>query len=453
MFEMEYEGGPRRRRYRRDGEFGSYGEGEEQFAPYGETEYPGEAEYGEFGPGEAEYGEGEGEYGEGEGEGEGEEERFLPLIPIVGKVLGGLLGGLLKEGEYEGQYGEGEYGEGEYGEGEAGEAEAGEAEEEILGRILSTVLGREAAFQEAPLSPEQEEEFASRLMEVSSEDELGRVLGGIVNTVGRAVQGVGSAVSSPQGRALVHAVAPLAQAALTGGGALLEAEAGELGHEHGQYEAARRVVQLTSSAARDVATAPAGAHPQLVGEFSLFRAARHFARPFFSRGLRAFSPYARRYHGRGYWGYRRPHWGARYGPRWGHRGYGYPWAYAPPPPPPFEPPMAEPEPPPPPPPPPAMPPAPAGDAQPQPPGSGTSGGGAQQGEWGRYRGGSRGSRRGWRGHRGYGGRGYRGYRGYGGGGGGGGGDEGDDDNEDGFGAASMSGRWIRRDGKIVVLGA
>src|ERR1035438_1176904 len=207
MFEMEYQGGPRRRR-RRDGDFESYGEGEEQFAPYGEAEYPGEAEYGEFGPGEAEYGEGEygegeygefgpgeAEYGEGEGEygeggGEGEEERFLPLIPIVGKVLGGLLGGLLKEGE-------GEY-EGEYGEGETGQAE-----EEILGRILSRVLGREAAFHEAPLSPEQEDEFASRLMEVSSEDELGRVLGGIVNTVGRAVQGVGSAVSSPQGRALV----------------------------------------------------------------------------------------------------------------------------------------------------------------------------------------------------------------------------------------------------------
>ena len=439
MFEMEYQGGPRRRRNRRDGESGSYGEGEEQFAPYGEAEYPGEAEYGEFGPGEAEYGEGEGEYGEGEyGEGEGEEERFLPLIPIVGKVLGGLLGGLLKEGE-------GEY-EGEYGEGEAGAAE-----EEILGRILSTVLGREAAFHEAPLSPEQEDEFASRLMEVSSEDELGRVLGGIVNTVGRAVQGVGNAVSSPQGRALVNAVAPLAQAALTGGGALLEAEAGELGHEHGQYEAARRVVQLTSAAAREVATAPAGAHPELVGEFSLFRAARHFARPFFYRGLRAFSPYARRYYGRGYYGYRRPHGGARYGPRyWGHRGYGDPWAYAPPSPPPPEPPMAAPEPPP-----PLMPPAPGADAQQQ-PASGASGGGAQQGEWGRYRGGYRGYRRGGRGHRGYGGRGYRGYRGYGGYGGGvggGGGDEGDDDSEDGFGAAGMSGRWIRRDGKIVVLGA
>jgi hypothetical protein len=438
MFEMEYEGGPRRRRYRRDGEFESYGEGEEQFAPYGEAEYPGEAEYGEaeygeaeygeFGPGEAEYGEGEGEYGEGEGE--GEEERFLPLIPIVGKVLGGLLGGLLKEGE-------GEY-EGEYGEGETGAAE-----EEILGRILSTVLGREAAFHEAPLSPAQEDEFASRLMEVSSEDELGRVLGGIVNTVGRAVQGVGSAVSSPQGRALLNAVAPLAQAALTGGGALLEAEAGELDHEQGQYQAARRVVQLTSAAARDVATAPAGAHPQLVGEFSLFRAARHFARPFFHRGLRAFSPYARRYYGRGYRGYRRPHGGARYGPRyWGHRGYGDPWAYAPSPPPPPEPPMAEPEPPP--------PPAPAADAQQQ-PASGASGGGAQQGEW-HHRGGHRGGyRRGGRGYRGYGGRGYRGYGG--GGGGGGGGDEGDDDSEDGFGAAGMSGRWVRRDGKIVVLGA
>ena len=427
-----------RRRRRPQGQSEAYGESQEQFAPYGH-----EAEYGEYGPGEAEYGEygeaeGEGEYGEygpgeaeygeygeaeGEGEGEGEaEERFFPLIPIAGKVLGGLLGGLLKEGEYEGE------GESEYGEAEG---EVGEAEEHFLGKLLSSVLGREAEYGEAPLSPAQEGEFAARLMEVNSEAELARVLSGIVNTVGRTVQGVGNAVNSPQGRSLINAVAPFAQMALTGGaGEVLETE-GELEGEQGHYEAARRVVQLTSTAAREAALAPAGAHPELVGEFSIFRAARHFARPLFYRGLRGVSPFARRYYGRGYGG--RAYWGGRYGGwgrrPWGYRPYGYapPWGY--PPPPPMPEPMPEP-PPPPPPPPPAMP---AGaDATPAAPAAGGGAGAGAQSEWGRYRGyrggwGRRGYRRGW-------GRRYGGYGGYGGGGGG---DEGDDQ-ETGYGD-----RWNR----------
>ena len=101
-----------------------------------------------------------------------------------------------------------------YGQGEDEYAErsgeAGEAEEQFLHKILMSVLGQEAEYSEAPLTAAQEAEFAAtaaggRPTRRSS----ARVLGGIVNTVGRAVQGVRGAVNSPQGRALIDAVAPL----------------------------------------------------------------------------------------------------------------------------------------------------------------------------------------------------------------------------------------------------
>ena len=353
-----------------------YGPGEAEYGP-GEAEYgPGEAEYGpgeygpgeaEYGPGEAEYGPGEAEYGPGEaeyGQGEGEEQ-FLPLIPIIGQVLGGLLGGLKKEGESE--YGQGEYGQSEYGQGEAGEAE-----EQFLHNILTRVLGQEAEAGESVLSPAQEAEYAARLLEVSSEEELGRLLGGIVNTAGRVFQGVRDAVNSPQGRAFVNAVTPLARAALpTVGGAigsaiapgagmqigrtlgstassLFETESAGLNPEQEQFEVARRFVRLASAAARDVAMAPADAPPELVGEFGIFRAARYLARPLFNRALRSISPFARRYYGgrsygfrggyRGGYRYGRPYrryYGGygRYGRLGGYRryryGYGYPQPAAP----------------------------------------------------------------------------------------------------------------------------
>ena len=64
------------------------------------------------------------------------------------------------------------------------------------------------------MPPAQEAEFAAQLLEVADEEELDAFLGGIVNTVGRAVQGVSGAANSPQGRALIDAVTPLAEAAL-----------------------------------------------------------------------------------------------------------------------------------------------------------------------------------------------------------------------------------------------
>ena len=232
----------------------------------------------------------------------------------------------------------------------SGEGEAGEAEEQFLHKLLLGALGKEAEFNEAPLTPAQEAEFTERLLETADEAELARVIGGIVNTVGRAVQGVQGAVNSPQGRAIIDAVAPVAEAALEGeaAGEVLEIESGEIDQEAGQYEAAQRVVQLASAAARDVATAPPGAPPQVVGELSVIRAARHFARPLFRSALRAVSPFARRalgirattctgagpaagrgggYRGGGYRGgyrpgyrYGRPYYGRRYG--YGTRRYG-----------------------------------------------------------------------------------------------------------------------------------
>ena len=206
----------------------AYGQGEEEY-PYGE----GEEEYpGAYGQGEEEYPatarakrstptararRRPGAYGQGEEEypgayGQGEEERFLPLltslIPMAGQLLGGLLGNVKREISGEAGYGEAES---SYEQGEAGQAE-----EEFLLRILSNVLGKEAEADEVALSPAQEAELASQLMEASNEEELGRILGKVINTVGRAVQGVSGAVNSPQGRALIDAVAPIAQAALTG---------------------------------------------------------------------------------------------------------------------------------------------------------------------------------------------------------------------------------------------
>ena len=316
---------------------GEYGEAESGYGPgeYGEAESGyGPGQYGEaesgYGPGqygEAESGYGPGQYGEAEGEGE---EQFLPFLPIIGKVLGGLLGGLGKEAEssYAGEYSEAEAPYGEVG-------EVGEAEEQFLHQILTKVLGQEAEA-ESLLSASQEAEFASQLMEVNSEAEMDELLGRIVNTIGRAVQGVAGAANSRQGRALIEAVKPLARSALPAiGGAIGSAFAPGVGTQIGatfgsaasnlfemevpgqseaeqQFEVARRVVRLTSAAAADVASAPAGAPAELVGEFSLVRAASRLARPLFGRALRAISPVARGFYGRRY---------GAYGYRGGYRGY------------------------------------------------------------------------------------------------------------------------------------
>ncbi|MEV5961049.1 hypothetical protein AB0L70_04760 [Kribbella sp. NPDC051952] len=455
---------------------GEYGEGEYGQGEYGQGEYN-EGEYGEYGEGEGEYGEGEGEYSEGEGE-----EQFLPLIPVVGKVLGGLLGGLMKEGEY----GEGEYGE--YGEGEVGEAE-----EQFLHKILGKVLGGEAEVGELPLTEAQENEFAGRLLEVSNEQELDHFLGGLVNTIGRAVQGIGRAASSPQGQALIGALKPLAKVALPAlGGAigtaiapgigttiggtlgaaaskLFESESSGMNPEQEEFDTARKFVRLAATAAQDVASAPPGAPAELVGELSIFRAARRVAPSLYRHGLRSISPLARHVFGRSYsrsrypgrrygspyrggyrpgWrGYSHPGYGSRrYWPPRYRSSYGYPSApYAgpgpepmPEPPPSAPPgppqpgfrwvavPLGQPDPTPPP------PPEPAPGAEPPAAPAGADGAAPPQSEYGRYRG-YGGRRRG------------RGYGGYGSSSSYSSSSGGDGDGTGG------SGRWIRRSGKIILL--
>jgi hypothetical protein len=440
----EAESGRRRRRRPRwtDDDEGGYGQGQYGEARYGQDQY-GEAPYGETSYGQAQYQEeapyGQGPYGESRNEEaeydeEEEEERFFPLIPLAGKVLSGLLGGLLKEEEEDEAYGE--------------EGEAGEAEEEFLGRLFQTVLGQEAEHGETAMSPAQEAEFAGHLLQVRDEEELDHFLGGLVDFVGKAVQGIRGAARSPQGRALIHAVKPLARAALPAlGGAigtaiapgigtqvgrtlgsaassLFETEMSAMTPEEEEFETARRFVRYASAAAQDAACAPQGAPPQMVGEFSAFRAARRFARPLFRRALRGVSPLTRRFFGGRYGSFRRgprsggfrsagsfrrfPFRGQRFGlrPRFG---FGFPVTEPGPEPEPFP----APEPPPGPPQPGfrwvAVPigapdPVPGGPAEP--PGEPAP---AAQGEYG-----------------------------YGG---------------NGHGGNGHSGRWVRRDGKIVVLGA
>jgi uncharacterized protein (DUF697 family) len=347
-----------------EGHPGGNGAGEQQFLPLlpligsvlggllKEAEDEVSAEYAEYGPGEAEYGEGEygeGEYGTGEAEyGEGE---YGPGEAEYG------------EAEYapgEAEYGETGYGPGEaeYGEAEGGEAEYGEAEE-FLGRIFKTILGGEAEQPASVLNPAHEDELASRLMEVSSEDELENFLGNVVNLVGRAIHGIRDFASSPAGQAVVQAVKPLAKSVLPAAGAAIgsavapgigttvgralgnaassmfeiEIEVGGMSGEQAEYELAHRVVQLTSAAARSAALAPPGAPPEAVGEVAVLHEARRFAPGFYGRALHRFRPYARRSggFGRSWGGYRRGGW---YGGRpWGrYRGwYGRPYGgYAPP---------------------------------------------------------------------------------------------------------------------------
>jgi hypothetical protein len=149
-------------------------------------------------------------------------------------------------------------------------------------------------------------------------------------------------------------------------GEIFETETGGMSQEQEIFETARQAVRLAASTAQHVAMAPPGAPADLVGELGLIRAAGRFARPFLGRAVRGifgrprigfrvgfgrpgfrvgfrggFRPgyrggfrYGRHY--RPYYGYRgRSYWGYR-GPR--YRGYGYAGpSYVEGPPPPVEP--------------------------------------------------------------------------------------------------------------------
>jgi hypothetical protein len=288
-----------------EAEDGRYGEAmyEAENGGYGESQYEAENAYESNGYGEAEYD--EAEYDEAE-----EEERFLPLIPLAAKALGGLLGSRLMREE-----------ESEYDEAEE-EGEADEAEEEFLGKLLKKVLGPQGESDEMAMSPAQEAQFAGEFMEIQSEEELDHFLGKIVDYVGKAVQGVRRAARSPQGRALIEAAKPLARAALpalggmiggaiapgigsqvgqtigTAASTLFETESSMLSEEEAEFEAARQFVRLASGAARNVACAPPGASPRMVGDLALIQEFRRRGGPRFRRRIRrTVSPFARRYFG------------------------------------------------------------------------------------------------------------------------------------------------------------
>ncbi len=219
----------------------------------------------------------------------------------------GELGEFGETGEF-GEFGEAEFGEaefGEYGEAEFGEvggpgefgetSEFGEAEQ-FLDGILGSLLGGEVG----PLPEAQEVQLASELLEIGSEQELEQFLGNLFKSVAR---GVGGFIKSPVGRALGGILKNVAKKALpVVGGALgsmvapgvgtaigsklgsmasglFEVELESMPQEQAEYEVARRLVNLAVSSAAHAAKArpPAGVSPQTVARAAVATAARTYA--------------------------------------------------------------------------------------------------------------------------------------------------------------------------------
>src|SRR5262245_12369707 len=205
-------------------------------------------------------------------------------------------------GEFE-EIGESSFGEYEFGQGH-------EAHEQFLGGILGSLLGGEVG---GALSEEQEIELASELLEISNEQELEQFLGGLFKKVS---QGVGSFIKSPVGRALGGVLKNVAKKALpVVGGALgsmvapgvgtaigsklgslasglFEVELEGMPAEHAEYEVARRYVGLAASAARHAALARprAGVNPVTVARAAVARAARTYAPGLYRQMIRSLMP-------------------------------------------------------------------------------------------------------------------------------------------------------------------
>jgi hypothetical protein len=189
----------------------------------------------------------------------------------------------------------------EFGAGETSEYEFGEAETEtqgFLGGLLGSVLGGEVGEAEGPLTEVQEMELASELLEVTSEAELEQFLGGLFK---RVASGVGSFMKSSTGRALGGVLKNIAKKALpvVGGalgsmvapgvgtalgsklgsmaGNLFEVELESMSEQEAEFEVARRYVRLASSAARNAALAPRTAPPRAVARAAVVAAARRHA--------------------------------------------------------------------------------------------------------------------------------------------------------------------------------
>src|SRR5262245_21897254 len=170
------------------------------------------------------------------------------------------------------------------------------------GTVLGEILGEAAegpsagGYQELPEI--MEDEFASALLEVRSDQELDHFL---TNFIKKAAATIGRAVSSPVGQALGGVLKQVAKRALPiAGGALgtflggpaggmigskLASMAGDvfgleyegLSPEDRDFEIARRFVRFAGHAAKRAARAPRQIHPRAAAKAAVIDAARRYA--------------------------------------------------------------------------------------------------------------------------------------------------------------------------------
>jgi len=201
---------------------------------------------------------------------------------------------------------------------------------------------------ELPLHETQELELASSLLEVSNEMELEQFLGDVFRAVGRAA---GQFARSDTGRALGGilkntinqalpviggAIGPVLGGAAGGGtaqqaGSLLGLELEGLSPQDQEFETARQIVRLASNAYRNAAWAPRNVPPAAAARSAVLSAARRFA-PGLLRTLGTARPGSY-----GGWQGGRYGYGSRYGagsaygyrPQYGYGGYGASYRSAP----------------------------------------------------------------------------------------------------------------------------
>jgi uncharacterized protein (DUF697 family) len=159
---------------------------------------------------------------------------------------------------------------------------------ELSGEMSGETIG------EMPLNEAYEMELASELLSVSSEAELEQFLGGLIKKVGGFMKGpVGKALGGALkgiakkalpmvGGALGSFVAPGVGTAIgsqlgSAAGKLFGLELEGLSSEDREFEVARRVVRLTSSAAQKAAQAPPHIPPHVVAKKAVLMAARKHA--------------------------------------------------------------------------------------------------------------------------------------------------------------------------------
>ena len=172
---------------------------------------------------------------------------------------------------------------------ETGTYEAGPYEFEFEG----------GAALEGPFSEAEEMEFASALLEVTSEEELDQFLGDLIKKASRAVGGI---IKSPIGKALGGMLKGVAKKALPMvGGALgsfipipgvgtavgtalgsaasnlFEMELEGLSQEDQEFEVARQYVKFAGEAAKQAAQAPANVPPQDAAKSAVVTAAQQYA--------------------------------------------------------------------------------------------------------------------------------------------------------------------------------